>query len=188
VRRRFHPSEKEREGHRMPYDQAQVLRARAEGGGLHHFDRWVRVDNPNYRTEPLSREITKTLTQLDCFEDNRRRRIEGARRLISLGLTPASLRVPPDIALFRVPLFVSQREKVLEHFAGHGLPLDYIYDPPLDLYAAPALAERIRSPGAARAWSRDVLPVDPLRAEQFLSILKASPGILSPPRASDPSS
>jgi len=188
LRDRFHPAEKEREGHRMPYDQAQVLRAAAEGGGLNHFDRWVQVDNPNYRTEPLSREITKTLTQLNCFEDNRRRRVEGARRLNSLGLTPASLRVPADIALFRVPLFVSQREKVLEYFVGHGLPLDYIYDPPLDLYAAPALADRIRSPEAARAWSRDVLPVDPLRADQFLSILKASPGILSPPRESDVSS
>src|SRR5207249_344463 len=142
---------------------------------------WVRVDNPNYRTEPLSREITTTLTQLMRFEDNRRRRLEGARKLLSLGFTPPSLRVASDMALFRVPLFVRRREQVLEHFAGRGLRLDYIYDPPLDLYAAPALAERIPSPYAARAWSRDVLPVDPLRADQFLSILKVSPGILSPP-------
>jgi dTDP-4-amino-4,6-dideoxygalactose transaminase len=180
LRRRFHPPEREREGHRMPYDLAQVLRAREEGGGLDRFDRWVRVDNPNYRTEPLSREITRTLSQLRDFEDNRRRRLEGARKLLALGLTPSSLRVAPDIALFRVPLFVRQREEVLAHFAGRGLPLDYIYDPPLDLYAAPALAECFPSPEAARGWSRDVLPVDPLRADQFLSIMKGSSGFLSP--------
>ena len=67
---------------------------------------------------------------------------------------------------------------MLEHFAAHGLHLDYIYDPPLDVYAAETLAERLPSPGAALAWSRDVLPVDPLRAGRFLSILKTSPGIL----------
>jgi len=186
--RKFRSPRQEREGHRMPYDLAQVLRARDEGGGLDRFDRWVRVDNPRYRTEPLSREITKTLSRLKSFEDNRRRRLEGARRLLSLGLTPSSLRVAPDIALFRVPLFVRQREQVLGHFARRGLHLDYVYDPPLDLYAAPALAERIPSTDAARAWSRDVLPVDPLRTDRFLAILKASPGILSPPEDSRASS
>ena len=188
LRHQVYPAEQEREGHRMPYDLAQVLRAREEGGGLDHFNRWVRVDNPNYRTEPLSREITKTLTQLTCFEDNRRRRLEGARKLLSLGLTPSSLRVAADIALFRVPLFVRQREHVLRHFAARGLELDYVYDPPLDRYAARALAERIPSPDAARAWSRDILPVDPLRADRFLSILKVSPGILSTPVESRASS
>jgi len=164
----------------MTYDLDEVLRARESGGGLDRPDGWVRVDNHDYRTEPLSREVERTLTRLKGFEDNRSRRIEGARKLLSLGFTPSSLRVPADIALFRVPLFVRQREHVLAHFAGRGLPLDYVYDPPLDLYAAPALAARIPSPDQALAWSRDVFPVDPLRADQFLSIMKASPGILSP--------
>ena len=184
LRHRIHPAEPERQGHRMPYDLAQVLRARDEGGGLDQFNRWVRVDNPNYRTEPLSREISRTLAQLTCFEDNRRRRLEGARQLLSLGFTPSSLRGVADTALFRVPLFVRQRDQVLGHFAGRGLHLDYVYDPPLDLYAAPALAERIPSSAPALAWSRDVLPVDPLRADQFLSIMKTSSGILSPPQES----
>ncbi len=178
---RLHPAEPEREGHRMPYDLDQVLRAGEEGGGLDRFDRWVRTDNPDYRTEPLGREVRRTLTQLERFEENRRRRLEGARKLLSLGFTPSSLRLADGCAPFRVPLFVRQREQVLAHFAGHGLSLDYIYDPPLDLYAASALAERLPSPRDARAWSRDVLPVDPLLADQFLSILDASPGILSPP-------
>jgi len=138
------------------------------------------VDNPNYRTASLSREITKTLIQLTHFEDNRRRRLEGARRLLALGLTPSSLQVAPDIALFRIPLFVRRREQVLAHFARRGLQLDYIYDPPLDRYATAALSDRFPSPEAALAWSRDVLPVDPLRADQFLSMLERSSGILSP--------
>lgn len=181
LRRRIHPAEPERDGHRMPYDLSQVLRAREEGGGLDRFDRWVRVDNARYRTEPLSREVRKTLQRLESFEDNRKRRIDGTRALLALGLTPSSVRLPSDDALFRVPLFVRDREEVLRHFAARGLHLDYIYDPPLDLYAAPELAERFPSPGSARAWNRDVLPVDPLRADKFLSILKTSPGILPSP-------
>ena len=177
--RRLHPAQPEREGHRMPYDLSQVLQARDEGGGLERFHRWVRVDNPDYRTEPLSREVRMTLARLESFEENRTRRLEGTRRLLALGLTPSSVRLPADGALFRVPLFVRHREKALEHFAARGLHLDYIYDPPLDLYASPTLAERFPSPNSALAWSRDVLPVDPLRADQFLSIMKASPGILS---------
>src|SRR5436190_10254868 len=184
LRHRIHPAEPERAGHRMPYDLAQVLRARDGGGGLDQFNRWVRVDNPNYRTEPLSREISRTLAQLTRFEDNRRRRLEGARKLLTLGFSPSSLRGVADTAVFRVPLFVRQRDQVLGHFAGQGLHLDYVYDPPLDLYAAPALAERIPSSAPALAWSRDVLPVDPLRADQFLSIMKTSSGILSPPEES----
>ncbi|HXU11943.1 MAG TPA: DegT/DnrJ/EryC1/StrS family aminotransferase [Candidatus Binatia bacterium] len=171
-------SEPERQGHRMPCDPSRVLEAREGGGGLDRFHRWVRVDNADYRTQPLSREVRGTLRELQRFESNRARRLEGAGRLLALGLTPSSVRLPADAALFRVPLFVRDRERVLEHFAAHGLHLDYIYDPPLDVYAAETLAERLPSPGAALAWSRDVLPVDPLRAGRFLSILKTSPGIL----------
>jgi DegT/DnrJ/EryC1/StrS aminotransferase family protein len=174
------PPAREREGHRMTYDLDEVLRARESGAGLDRFNGWVRVDNHDYRTEPLSREVARTLTRLKGFEDNRSRRIEGARKLLSLGFTPPSLRIPADVALFRAPLFVRQREHVRAHFSGKGLHLDYIYDPPLNVYAASALAVSLPSPEAALRWSRDVLPVDPLRADTFLSILKASPGILIP--------
>jgi len=37
-------------------------------------------------------------------------------------------------------------------------------------------------PGAAR-WSRDVLPVDPLRADRFLALLGESPGLCEPSEA-----
>jgi dTDP-4-amino-4,6-dideoxygalactose transaminase len=180
ILRRLHSGTSEREGHRMPYDTGRVLEARQDGAGLDRFHRWVRVDNAGYRTEPLAAEIRTTLQQLEHFDDNRRRRLEGARAILGLGLTPPSLRLPHDTALFRVPLFVRDRERTLALFAARGLHLDYIYDPPLDLYAAPPLAERIPSPEGAQAWSRDVLPVDPLRADRFLSILKNYPGLCMP--------
>jgi len=169
---------KERSGHRMPYEAGQVLRAR-KAGGLDHFDRWVKVDNAEYRIVPRRAAVRATLRQLEDFEENRRLRLAGTLKLLDLGFTPPDLPVPSDTALFRVPLFVEDREKVLAHFSQRGLELDYIYDPPLDLYA-PELAERIPSPPAARAWSHHVLPVDPLLADRFLALLRQSPTICRP--------
>jgi len=124
---------------------------------------------------PPDRAIACTLQQLEHFDENRRRRIEGARRLLALGLTPPDVPVPEDSALFRVPLFIRDREKVLRSFAERHFSLDYIYDPPLDVYASPQLAEKIPSPVGAERWSRDVLPVDPIHANQFINLLKEMP-------------
>ena len=167
------PSDR-RAGHRMPYTDAAVLEAQRQGGGLDPFDRWVRMDNPAYRTRPLRSSIRTTVHRLRTFDENRRRRIAGARKLFELGFTPPSVLVPRDIALLRVPLFVKDREKAIAFLARHGLTTEYIYDPPLDLYA-PGLTEPIPSPPSARIWSRDVLPVNPLRADHFLAILRKQP-------------
>ena len=178
LRRRFLSRPAERTGHRMPYRLDEVLQARDGGAGLDRFDRWVRVDNAAYRTVPLATSVRDTLRLLEAFEENRRLRLEGTRRLLELGLTPRDLPVAPGVALFRVPLFVENRERVLHDFARQGLDLDYVYDPPLDLYAAPELAERLSSGTAARSWSRDVLPVDPLRAERFLNLATRYPTLV----------
>ena len=174
LRDRLVPYPKERSGHRLPYETTAVLQARKEGGGLDRFDQWIRVDKHLYRTWPLRSSLRATLRRLEAFEENRRLRLAGARKLLDLGLTPPGLPVPSDCALYRVPLFVQEREKVLAHFAQRGLLLDYIYDPPLDVYA-PGLAQRLPSPSRAAVWSRDVLPVDPLLADRFLALLRQSP-------------
>ena len=169
----------ERDGCRMAYEAAAVCQAQTEGGGLGRFDQWVRVDNHLYRTWPLRSSLRATWRRLEVFEDNRRRRLAGARKLAKLGLTPPDLPIPADTAPFRVPLFVRERDKIVAHFAQRGLELDYIYDPSLDVYGR-ALAEPLSAgPGAAR-WSRDVLPVDPLRADRFLALLGESPGLCEP--------
>lgn len=179
LRNRLVPRPQVRNGHRMPYQTMLVLQAQQQGGGLDHFDRWVRVDNQMYCTWPLRSSRRAALRRLAAFEENRQRRLTGARRLVESGLTPADLLVPPDTALFRVPLFVRDREKVRAHFAKRGLALDYIYHPPLDVYA-PELTERLASPCSAAHWSRDVLPVDPLLADRFLAVLEESPGLVQP--------
>jgi len=163
----------------MPYETTEVLQAQKEGGGLDRFDRWVGIDNHMYRTWPLRSSIRATLRRLEAFEENRRLRLAGTRKLLELGLTPPGLPVSSDAALLRVPLFVREREKMLTHFAERGLAFDYIYDPPLDLYA-PGLMERLPSPSSAAAWSRDVLPVDPLVADRFLALRGKSPGLNLP--------
>jgi hypothetical protein len=180
-RDRLMPPRPDRIGHRMPFEITAVHEAQREGGGFDAFDRWVRVDNHRYRIWPLRSTQRAALRCMESFEQNRRQRLMGARRLFQLGLTPPGLQVPVDTALFRVPLFVREREKVRAHFGERGLPLDYIYDPPLDAYA-PGLTERVAAGGDAAHWSRNVLPVDPLCAERFLTVLEASPGLCRPPR------
>lgn len=169
----------ERIGCRMPYDTLAVRQAQQEGGGLDRFHRWVRVDNPLYRTWPLRSALRATRERLEAFENNRGGWLAGARKLLALGLTPPDVQMPPDTAPFRVPLFVQDRDSVVAHFAERGLTLDYVYDPPLDVYA-PGLTERLAEGSGAAMWSRDVLPVDPLLGERFLTLLGESPGLCEP--------
>jgi len=155
----------------MAYRKDEVLQEQAAGAGLDRFDRWVRVDNARYRTQLQDADTQRTLRELENFEENRRLRLAGTRKLLELNLTPPDIPLPAECALFKVPLFVARREQVVADFARHGMELDYIYDPPLDRYADEDLARRISSPRAALRWSRDVLPVNPLQADRFLDLL-----------------
>jgi hypothetical protein len=165
--------------HRMPYTEEAVRAAQDAGGGLDPFDDWVGMDHPAYRSLPFPRVLQASLERLEAFEDNRRRRLEGAERLFKLGYTPSRIEVPRDTALLRVPLFVENRERAIDYLVRRGLTADYIYDPPLDQYA-PRLSEAVPSPSAARIWSRDVLPVNPLQANRFVAILREAPELFRP--------
>lgn len=175
------PTPGRRRGHRMPFSTDAVRRAQAAGGGLDRFDPWVRMDHLAYRTPPLPTVVRRTARRLETFDENRRRRLEGARSLFELGLVPPHVSIPRDIALLRVPLFVAERETAIDHLARRGLPTEYVYDPPLDQYA-PDLGESLPSPPSARIWSRDVLPVNPLHAAEFLAIAKEAPDVYRPLR------
>ncbi|HYT01220.1 MAG TPA: DegT/DnrJ/EryC1/StrS family aminotransferase [Thermoplasmata archaeon] len=166
-------------GHRMRFAAADVARALREGGGLDAFDRWVRQDNPAYRTWPLRASLREARKRLESFEENRRARLEGARALLDLGYTPADMAIPRDAALLRVPLFVQDRERVIARLEQRGLRTEYVYDPPLDLYA-PGLAQRLPSPPTARIWSRDVLPVNPLLAGRFIALTREMQDLCTP--------
>jgi DegT/DnrJ/EryC1/StrS aminotransferase family protein len=175
LRRSLIPPEEERDGHRMAYSREEVRQEQASGAGLDRFERWVRVDNALFRTQPREADEIKTLRQLESFEENRRLRLEGTQKLLALSLTPPEIPLLDGCALFKVPLFIQRREEVVANFALHGMELDYIYDPPLDRYADKELALRIPSPAAALRWSRDVLPVNPLHADQFRELLALFP-------------
>jgi DegT/DnrJ/EryC1/StrS aminotransferase family len=168
--------------HRMPFTEEAVRGAQDQGGGLDPFESWVRMDHPAYRSPPLRPVLRRSLRRLETFEQNRRRRLEGTSRLLGLGLTPRDIEVPRDTALLRVPLFVEGREQVLARLSHWGLTTEYVYDPPLDLYA-PTLSESLPSPPGARLWSRDVLPVNPLDADRFLAIWRDATSLFRPLRA-----
>lgn len=173
LRQRLIARPPERSGHRMSYELADVRRRHHQGAGLDRFDRWVRVDNHSYRIWPLRYTRQTTLRRLATFEDNRRRRLAGAARLVESGLVSPAVSLPSDTALFRVPLFVRNREQVRDYLAERGMKIDCIYDPPLDVYA-PGVTERLGAPHRAAPWSRDVLPVNPILADRFLALVAES--------------
>lgn len=175
------PNRERRVGHRMRYTVAEVRDAQRAGGGLDAFDQWVRMDNPAFRSWPLAQSIRMSHHRLLASDGIRQRRIEGARKLLDLGLTLPQVRFPTDSAPLRVPLFVRDREAAIVRLVERGLRVEYVYDPPFDEYA-PDLVERLPPTPEARMWSRDVLPVNPLLADRFIALLKESPGLLEPLR------
>jgi hypothetical protein len=179
LRHQLVPVRPERPGYRMAYDATSVRVALQAGGGLDRFDKWVRTDNHAYRTWPLRSARREAARRLAAFEADRRLRLAGTGALLASGLVPIWFPIPPDTALFRVPVFVRDRDAVRAHFAARGLAFDYIYHPPLDCYA-PELSEVLTPSCGAAHWSRDVLPVDPLLADRFLAELRKSPDLCQP--------
>ncbi len=172
------PSDRWR-GHRMPYDEDAVRNAIAGGGGLDRFDHWVRMDDLPYRTPLPHVVLAAALHRLERFDEDRPRLLAGVQSLLDLGYIPPQIRIPRDTVLLRVPLFVEDRERVLAQLARRGHGIQCIYDPPLDEYA-PAFAEQLPSPPSRRIWSRDVLPVNPRRADRFLALRQETPSLFRP--------
>ncbi|MFE9675821.1 DegT/DnrJ/EryC1/StrS family aminotransferase [Streptomyces sp. NPDC006259] len=91
--------------------------------------------------------------------------------------------------LFRVPLFVADRDAAVAALARRGIVVGYLYDPPLDDYAGAGFTDLSPDPAGARWFARHALPVDPLRARQVIDVLEESgvrpaeaPGGLEPTR------
>ncbi len=159
-------------GHRMPYRIEEVGAARAAPDPLAGFRRWLEMDHVAWRMPAPRSYLRAVRARLDRIEDHLERRRAGQRLLRSLGFAPARAALSDDDALFRVPFFVRDRDRLRARCLAHGLAANYIYDPPLDIYAHARLAERLPSPPEALAWSRDVFPVDPLDARRFVAVLE----------------
>jgi DegT/DnrJ/EryC1/StrS aminotransferase family len=157
----------ERTSHRMALRPPALRAAVAAAPGLDAFEPWVRTDLRGYRTGHPPATLGRTLARLRGLD--RGRRLEGVRRLQAhAAVAPPVADLPPQ-PLFRVPLLVEGRDAVVADLRRRGIYLDYIYDPPLDDYAAAPFAVASPQPEAARWWARHVLPVDPLDAGRVLA-------------------
>lgn len=160
----------ERTAFRIPLQVDELRRAIVGGPGLRPFDRWVRVDRHDYRVRPCTGLLEWTLHRLRKLAADRACRLEGVARLRTLPIVAPAVRNGDPKPLFRVPLLVDDREAMIHRLERRIHGIGYIYDPPLDEYAAPEFAERSHAPEVARWWASRVVPVDPLEANRFLNL------------------
>ncbi|WP_225636375.1 DegT/DnrJ/EryC1/StrS family aminotransferase [Streptomyces solaniscabiei] len=164
----------EREGIRMPLRPGELARAVASAPDLEAHDPWVRVDMHDYRLRSGRFRLGRVGRRLDRLDDV----LAGCRAGTDLLLStrwahPAGGRRPEGAQpLFRVPLFVADRDAAIGALARRGIVVGYLYDPPLDDYAGAEFTDLSPSPEGARWFARHALPVDPLRARAVVRVLE----------------
>jgi dTDP-4-amino-4,6-dideoxygalactose transaminase len=159
--------------HRMALHTEALRAAVARGGGLAAFDPWVRVDRHDYQVRPGKGDLKRMVERLRGMDADRERRIEGVERLRrELDCVTPRAASGPALPLFRLPLLVADREAAMARLAARGVLVRYIYDPPLDDYAGPEFMVPSPAPEAGRWWVRHALPIDPLKAEEALPVLR----------------
>ncbi|MEV6043424.1 DegT/DnrJ/EryC1/StrS family aminotransferase [Streptomyces xanthochromogenes] len=164
--------QQEREDIRMELRPEELARALAAAPGLGAFHSWARVDMHDYRATPgrgrLAR-IGRKLARLDGVLDAHRR---GAELLLATEW--ARPKPGPVQPLFRVPLLVEDRDAARAALAGQRITVGYLYDPPLDDYAGEAFTDPSPAPEAGRWFAQHALPVDPLKADRTIEVLRAA--------------
>ncbi|MEV7792857.1 DegT/DnrJ/EryC1/StrS family aminotransferase [Streptomyces sp. NPDC087512] len=166
----------EREEIRMPLRPRELARAAAAAPDLDAHDPWVRVDMHDYRLRSGPFRLGRVGRRLDRLDDV----LAGCRAGTELLLSTRWARPPggprPEGAqpLFRVPLFVADRDAAIGALARRGIVIGYLYDPPLDDYAGAQFTDLSPSPEGARWFARHALPVDPLRARTVVKALEES--------------
>ncbi|MFF4188009.1 DegT/DnrJ/EryC1/StrS family aminotransferase [Streptomyces sp. NPDC001691] len=162
----------EREDIRMPLRPAELSRALRAAPDLAAFHSWARVDMHDYRAAPgrgrIAR-IRRRLHGLDAVLDAHRR---GAEKLLATEWARPD--AGPAQPLFRVPLLVEDRDAARAALARARITVGYLYDPPLDDYAGETFTDPSPAPGPARWFARHALPVDPLKAERTIEVLRAA--------------
>ncbi|WP_344599613.1 DegT/DnrJ/EryC1/StrS family aminotransferase [Streptomyces glaucus] len=162
----------EREEIRMPLRPGALARAAAAAPDLTAYDPWVRVDLHDYRRRPGRLRLARVARGLVRLDDVLAACRAGTELLLS---TPWAAPGPAEPRpLFRVPLFVADRDAAVRALARRGITVGYLYDPPLDDYAGADFTDPSPAPEAARWFARHALPVDPLRAREAVGALRAS--------------
>ncbi|MDN0193635.1 DegT/DnrJ/EryC1/StrS family aminotransferase [Streptomyces sp. S.PNR 29] len=175
----------EREEIRMPLRPQALARAVAAAPDLAAHDPWVRVDLHDYRQESGRLRLARIARKLDRLDDVLAACRAGTELLLSTpwgrpGGTPGgppktgARPAPAAQPLFRVPLFVEDRDAAAAALARRGIIVGYLYDPPLDDYAGAAFTDPSPAPEGARWFARHALPVDPLRARAVIDALRES--------------
>ncbi|MET7451195.1 DegT/DnrJ/EryC1/StrS family aminotransferase [Streptomyces sp. NPDC005574] len=165
----------EREEIRMPLRPAELVRAGEAAPGLEPYDPWVRVDLHDYRLRSGRLRLGRIGRRLDRLDETLAACRAGTELLLSTRWAgPRAAggpggRVQP---LFRVPLFVADRDAAIRALARRGIVVGYLYDPPLDDYAGAAFTDLSPAPEGARWFARHALPVDPLRARAVVAVLE----------------
>ncbi|SHI07332.1 DegT/DnrJ/EryC1/StrS family aminotransferase [Streptomyces sp. 3214.6] len=180
----------EREEIRMPLRPAELARAVDTAPDLAAHDSWIRVDMHDYRLRSGPLRTGRIGRGLDRLDEVLAACRAGTELLLSTPWAqPAAPRADRVQPLFRVPLFVADRDAARAALAGRGIVVGYLYDPPLDDYAGAPFTDPSPDPAGARWFARHALPVDPLRARQVVEVLHDSgvrpaevPGGLEPTR------
>lgn len=203
----------EREEIRMPLRAQELAGAVGAAPDLTAHDSWIRVDMHDYRLRSGPLRLGRVGRKLDRLDEVLDACRAGTELLLSTrwarpvgrggdgsvpggqGPRPGSSAgtrhgFPPFVQpLFRVPLFVADRDAAIAALARRGIVVGYLYDPPLDDYAGAAFTDPSPDPAGARWFARHGLPVDPLRARQVVEVLQESgvrpaeaPGGLEPTR------
>ncbi|MFE0422380.1 DegT/DnrJ/EryC1/StrS family aminotransferase [Streptomyces sp. NPDC058953] len=163
---------------RMPLRAAQLVEALNHAPALAPFNTWVRVDMHDYRMRPGPWRLNRTermLAELDTLLEAYR---EGTEKLLA---SRWAIRRPgPVQPLFQVPLLVEDREGTRNLLHRNRITTGYLYDPPLDVYAA-AFTEHSRTPEAAEWFGKHAMPADPLKADRILEVLDRAGVAPAPP-------
>ncbi|MFE9121591.1 DegT/DnrJ/EryC1/StrS family aminotransferase [Streptomyces sp. NPDC007172] len=162
----------EREDIRMPLRPAELTRAAESAPGLAAFHSWARVDMHDYRATPGGARLARIGRKLGRLDDVLDAHRGGAERLLATEW--ARPKPGPVQPLFRVPLLVEDRDAARAALARERITVGYLYDPPLDDYAGEAFTDPSPAPEAARWFAQHTLPVDPLRAERTIQVLRAA--------------
>ncbi|MGW6455898.1 DegT/DnrJ/EryC1/StrS family aminotransferase [Streptomyces sp. NPDC055078] len=174
----------EREEIRMPLRPGELKDALVNAPALTDLNSWIRVDMHDYRRRPGGVRLRRTERLLSRLDGRLTACRAGTRRLLdSRWALPAPGPVQP---LFRVPLLVEDRNAAMAALARHRITTGYLYDPPLDTYAGEVFTDPSPAPDKAAWFARHALPVDPLRADQVMSILHGAGVRPAPPAPATP--
>lgn len=161
----------EREEIRMPLRAGALRRAATHAPALAPFDPWVRVDMHPYRTAPGAARVRRVAAMLADL-DRRLAEHRAGTEMLTASEWGGALADRPVQPLFRVPLLVADRDAAIAALAQRHTTVGYLYDPPLDAYAGTEFTDPSPAPDAAAWFARHALPVDPLKADQALAVLR----------------